>query len=85
MTDEELHDAEQLAYWGRLQEHELLRKAVAEIRSLRHQLADPNYIFACSRIGRGAILYREARNEHLRKENEHLRKELDELKLTTGR
>jgi len=43
------------------------RKLISEVRNLQHQLDDPNYQYAGSRIHRQAIVVRNAEIDKLRK------------------
>lgn len=73
ISDSELMNAEELSTSGDTQLHMYLSKAISEIRHLRHQLNDPNYMYS-GRIHRQAILTRNARIEQLEKEIEKLKK-----------
>jgi hypothetical protein len=44
----------------------IIRSLVSEVRRLQHQLDDPNYLYAGSRIHRQALIVRDAEADRLR-------------------
>lgn len=62
-----LDEWEQLGYSGGTPIHRALSDAVREIRRLKHELSDPNYMYASGRIGRQALLVREAELDRYRR------------------
>lgn len=73
LTAAELDDAEHTAAGDNSFMAHLVLKLVNEVRSLQHELADPNYQYSSGRIHRQAILCRDAEIDRLRKELEKLK------------
>lgn len=71
-----LFEAEEIACSGDSLLHSLLGQAISKIRSLQHELDDPNYQYV-GRIHRQGILSRNATIDQLRKEVDELKKSLE--------
>lgn len=67
MDIDNIDDMEREAVKGESMLHQMLSRAVSKIRSLQHELTDPNYLYV-GRIHRQAILSRNAEIDALREE-----------------
>lgn len=68
LTDADLIVMERLAFASETAECHAIQRLLAEVRRLRHELADPNYMYAGTRIHRHALLDRNARLDRKRAE-----------------
>ena len=58
--------AEEFACTGQSVDKQLIARLVSQVRSLQHQLNDPNYLYAGGRIHRQALISREMEANLLR-------------------
>lgn len=77
----DLDIAEETAMRGETIVHQWLATCISEIRRLRHELNNPNYQYASSRIHRQALLYREAEIDKLKKEISEMKTQQQEKKV----
>lgn len=68
MNEQDLDDAEQAVAGEDTVVAAVARKALHDLREMRHETLNPNYMYAGGRIHRAAILCREATIEKLRKQ-----------------
>ncbi len=69
MTEEELDRFEQLGCKRPMTpETQAIGNLVSEVRKLLHELKDPNYLYASTRIHRQAVISRDATIQRLEKE-----------------
>lgn len=68
LTDADLEAAEQVALAGDSRDQQLASRLLVELRRVRHELADPAFMYAGSRIHRHALICRDAENSQLRAE-----------------
>lgn len=66
--DSDLHDIETLVHAEDTIIARLAQALVVEVRRLKHELNDPNYMFAGGRIPRAALICRTTEIDKLRKE-----------------
>jgi environmental stress-induced protein Ves len=55
----DLHNIEEVALSSNTQIHQFAAKLVFRVRQLQHELHDPNYLYAGTRISRQALICRE--------------------------
>jgi len=67
LTDDQLHEIERLIYTADSHD-QLAGRLYQEVLRLKHELADPRYHYAGSRINRAAIVSRDAEIDKLRAE-----------------
>lgn len=65
LTTNDIHDCEQLSFKEENILNRICQRLIVEVRSLQHELADPNYQYV-GRIHRNAILTRDAEIDRLR-------------------
>lgn len=74
-NESDLHDIERLVHAEDTLIARMAQSLVVEVRRLRHELADPNYIYAHGRIARAAIVCRnneiDSLREQLKSKNEN--------------
>ncbi len=72
ICDAQLSDWEILACSHEKHEHFIMRQLISEVRRLRHELADPNYLYS-GRIHRQGIISRNMEIDRLNKEIRELK------------
>lgn len=70
LTESDLTELEMIAFAGDSLEHKAMQKLIREFRRLSHELNDPAFMYAGSRIRRDAILCRDAEIDKLIKKPE---------------
>jgi hypothetical protein len=68
LNETDLGELEVLAFEGDDLVHRSLQHLLREVRRLRHELADPAFMYAGGRIRRDAILCRNAENDQLQEQ-----------------
>lgn len=77
ISNVELADWERAAASSESHENAVIRKLVSEVRRLKHEADDPNYLYCGSRIHRQAILVRNSEIDALRAQVAELRARAD--------
>lgn len=70
LAESDLSELEGIAFSGDSVEHRSMQKLIREFNRLSHELNDPAFMYAGSRIRRDAILCRNAEIDSLRKKPE---------------
>ena len=70
LTESDLVELESVAFEGDGVEHRAVQKLLREFRRLTHELNDPSFMYAGSRIRRDAILCRDAEIDKLSNKRE---------------